>query len=157
MVDVIHDAKARTQLSEERCRLLLISIRKIIHQLNIQSKNMDKQFGLTGPQLIILQEIANSKKISITPLSKSVSLSQATVTVICRRLEKKGYLIRNRGEDDKRSVWVSLTEKGNEMLLNLPPLVQDIFADRFSNIQSWEKMMILSAFERVVELMSLNE
>lgn len=153
----MNNGRVSTQLSEERCRDLLTSIRKIIQLLDIQSKNMNKQFGVTGPQLIILQEIANAGKISITPLSKSVSLSQATVTVICRRLETKGYLIRKKGEDDKRSNWVSITEKGNEMLLALPPLIQGIFIDQFSKIENWEKIMILSAFERVAELMSVKK
>lgn len=146
-----------TQLNEKRCRDLLISLRKIIQAIDIHSRKLNKQFGLTGPQLIVLQEIANSGEISITPLSKLTSLRQATVTDICKRLETKGYLTRKRREDDKRSVSLILTKKGNEAINDLPPLLQETFTDRFSKIKNWEQMMILSAFERVVELMSADE
>lgn len=132
-------------------------MRKIIQAIDIHSRKLNKQFGLTGPQLIVLQEIANREEVSITPLSKATSLSQATITDICKRLESKGYLTRKKREDDKRSVSVALTQLGKEAIKNLPPLLQETFTNRFSKIENWEQMMILSAFERVVNLMSADE
>lgn len=146
-----------SNLNDERCRELLISLRKIIQAIDIHSRKLNKQFGLTGPQLIILQEIAKLGNVSITPLSKATSLRQATVTDICKRLEKKDYLIRTRRQDDKRSVSVALTEKGKEAIRELPPLLQSTFTDRFSKLENWEQLMILSSFERVVDLMSADE
>ncbi len=118
------------QLNEQRCRDLLVSMRKIIQAIDIHSRKLNKLFGLTGPQLIILQEIANLGEVSITPLSKITSLRQATITDICKRLETKGYVIRKRRDDDKRSVSVILTEKGNEVIKDLPPLLQETFTDQ---------------------------
>jgi DNA-binding MarR family transcriptional regulator len=144
-------------LNEERCRNLLISIRKIIQAIDIHSRQLNKNFGLTGPQLIILQEIDNHGQISITPLSKATSLRQATVTDITKRLELKGYIFRKKKEDDKRSVSLSLTEKGRAIIKDLPPLLQEKFTDSFSKIENWEQLMIMSAFERVVNLMAAEE
>lgn len=107
--------------------------------------------------MIILQEVAKLGDISITPLSKATSLRQATVTDICKRLEKKKYLVRTRRQDDKRSVSVALTEKGKDAIKELPPLLQETFTDRFAKLDNWEQLMILSAFERVVDLMSADE
>ena len=144
-------------LDEQRCRELLISLRKIIQAIDIHSRMLNKSFGLTGPQLIVLQEISKQDKISVTPLSKITSLSQATVTDITKRLEKKGYLVRIKREDDKRSVSLSLSEAGKEIINGLPPLLQKTFTHRFSQIKDWEQLMILSSFERVVSLMSAEE
>ncbi len=146
-----------TKISEQRCKELLVSIRKIIQAIDIHSKMLNKKFGLTGPQLIILHEIANHGQISITPLSKSTSLKQATVTDITKRLEAKGFISRKKREDDRRSVSLFLTDQGKYILEHLPPLLQERFADRFSNLENWEQMMILSSFERVVNLMAAEE
>lgn len=146
-----------SELNEQRCRELLISLRKIIQAIDIHSRTLNKSFGLTGPQLIILQEISKHGQISVTPLSRITSLSQATVTDITKRLEKKGYLFRKKKEDDKRAVSLSLSETGEEIMKDLPPLLQKTFTDRFSKIENWEQMMILSAFERVVSLMSAEK
>jgi DNA-binding MarR family transcriptional regulator len=145
------------RLDEQRCRDLLIALRKIIQAIDIHSRMLNKSFGLTGPQLIVLQEISKQDKISVTPLSKITSLSQATVTDITKRLEKKGYLLRRKREDDKRAVSLSLSEAGKEIIRELPPLLQKTFTQRFSKIKDWEQLMILSSFERVVSLMSAEE
>lgn len=143
--------------NEERCRELLISLRKIIQAIDIHSRTLNKHFGLTGPQLIVMQEIAACGHISITPLSKRTSLSQATVTDITKRLESKGYIARKKRDDDRRAVSLSLTREGEAVIQSLPPLLQEKFTERFSKVENWEQMMILSAFERVVSLMAAEE
>ena len=109
------------------------------------------------PCLQILHEISLKGPISITPLSKATSLSQATVTDITKRLETRGYISRKKREDDKRAVNIFLTDKGEEIIKDLPPLLQETFTDRFSKIEDWEQLMIMSAFERVVSLMAAEE
>ena len=148
---------AGTELSNIRCQNLLISIRKIIQAVDIHSRKLNKEFGLTGPQLIVLQEISNHGQISITPLSRATSLSQATVTDITKRLETRGYIARKKREDDRRAVSLFLTEKGEEIIENLPPLLQEKFTDRFADLEDWEQMMIMSAFERTVSLMAADK
>ncbi len=142
---------------QEKCRDLLISLRKIIQAIDIHSRMLNKKFGLTGPQLIVLQEISNHGSISITPLSKITSLSQATVTDITKRLEVKGYISRKKREDDKRAVSLCLTDQGEKVISDLPPLLQEKFTERFAKIETWEQLMILSSFQRVVSLMSAEE
>lgn len=148
---------SKRTISEDRCQSLLISIRKIIQAVDIHSRKLNKTFGLTGPQLIVLQEISVQGQISITPLSRATSLSQATVTDITKRLESRGYIARKKREDDRRAVSIFLTEKGEEIIKDLPPLLQETFTDQFSNLENWEQMMIMSAFERVVSLMAAQE
>lgn len=145
------------KLDQERCREILVSLRKITQAIDIHSRMLNKKFGLTGPQLILLQEISNHGHISITPLSKITSLSQATITDITKRLVAKGYVLREKREDDRRSVRLSLTEAGEKVLENLPPLLQEKFTARFSKLENWEQLMILSAFDRVVQMMSAEE
>lgn len=143
--------------NQERCQNLLISIRKIIQAIDIQSSKLNRQYGLTGPQLIVLHGISHHGKISITPLSKASNLSQATTTVIVKRLEEKGYIVRKKREDDKRSVSLFLTDNGKEVVKTHPPLLQEEFAERFAKIENWEQLMIMAAFERVVRLMSAQK
>jgi len=140
--------------NDERCRNLLIALRKMIQAIDRHSTNLKKKFGLTGPQLILLQSISAHNKISVTQLSKNVSLSQATVTDITKRLESRNYITRARDIDDKRKTNIALTENGKSILNTVPPLLQEQFTERFSKLESWEQLMIESSFERVVSMMS---
>ena len=144
-------------INDERCRNLLIALRKIIQAIDQHSISLKKQFGLTGPQLIILQSVLTNDLLSVTQLSKNVSLSQATVTDITKRLEKKEYITRKRSLTDKRKTNIALTEKGQMILKEVPPFLQEQFTDRFSKLENWKHMMIESSFERVVSMMSAED
>ncbi len=146
-----------SEISDQRCTELMVSLRKIIQAIDIHSRTLNKDFGLTGPQIVVLQEIARNGGIGVTRLARSTSLSQATITDITQRLEKKGYIQRRKTEDDRRGVTLSLSDQGWKIMEDLPPLLQKTFTDRFSEIENWEQMMILSAFERVVNLMSADD
>ena len=143
-----------SNINDERCKNFLIALRKIIQAIDRHSTKLKKKFGLTGPQLILLQSISAHGKISVTQLSKNISLSQATVTDITKRLENKDYITRTRDIDDRRKTNIALTKNGKAILNTVPPLLQEQFTERFSKLESWEQLMIESSFERIVSMMS---
>lgn len=116
---------------------VLIALRKIIQAIDLNSKRLVKQVGLTGPQLVILHYISSTKEISVGDVAKNVSLSQGTVTGILERMEKRGLVIRKRSSHDKRRVMVSITEPGKELLAKAPPCDAGKF---FKEIQQDRKL-----------------
>ena len=132
---------------------VLISLRKIIQSIALNSRSLVKRVGLTGPQLTILQEVSNSGEVSVGEVAKAISLSQGTVTGIIERLEKRGLVIRRRSESDRRRVLVQTTAAGQQLLDMAPPLMQEMFVERFNNLQEWEQTMILSSLQRLVTIM----
>jgi DNA-binding MarR family transcriptional regulator len=136
---------------------VLIALRQIIRSIDIRSKRLVKQFGLTGPQLIILQEIARTEEITASELAKAISLSQATVTGILERLEKRDLITRRRSNSDRRRVKVSPTAAGRQLLEAAPPLMQESFVDQFDCLLNWEQHMILSSLQRLVTMMDAKQ
>ena len=141
------------QVSSIRCRELLVLLRKITQAVDLHSKYLNKNFGLTGPQLILLQELSNGE-MTVSELARRISLSQGTVTEILHRLEKKDLIIKRRGNRDKRRVLISLSEKCTDLLALAPPPLQETFTKYFSQIEEWEQLMILSSMNRIVKMMS---
>ena len=135
---------------------VLIALRQIIRSIDIRSKRLVKQFGLTGPQLIILQEIARAGEITASELAKAISLSQATVTGILE-LEKRTLITRRRSNSDRRRVKVSVTPNGRQLLGAAPPLMQESFLEEFDRLQNWEQHMILSTLQRLVAMMDAKQ
>ncbi|PID39245.1 MAG: MarR family transcriptional regulator [Proteobacteria bacterium] len=131
----------------------MIALRKIIQAIDMNSKKLVKRVGLTGPQLVILHEISGTGEITAGEIAQAVSLSQATVTGILERMEKRGLLTRRRNEHDKRRVMVKITATGKQILENAPPLMQEAFVETFSSLPDWEQNMIVSALQRLVSIM----
>lgn len=133
---------------------VLVSLRQIIRAIDLHSKKLERDSGLTGPQLLIMQLIGSHGEITSSVIAREVSLSQATVTSILDRLERKGLLQRIRSTADKRKVIVSLTDEGESSLEAAPALLQDSFIRAFNLLEDWEQSLILSSLQRVSDMMN---
>lgn len=136
---------------------LFASIRKIIRAVDLHSKVLLKKYGLTGPQLMILQQIDKSNELIVTEIAKKISLSQATVTTILDRLEQQGFIARKRGQSDKRKVYIEASEKTKDILAGKPSLLQADFIERFTRLKDWEQTLLLSSLQRIASMMEADE
>lgn len=136
---------------------ILISIRRITRAIDLQSKQLVKQTGLTAPQLIIMQTLRKEGRVSPSAVAKSVSLSQATVTSILDRLEKAELVRRERSSEDKRNIFACLTSAGLSKLEEAPELLQSGFLRQYRKLENWERAMIISAFQRVAAMMDADD
>ncbi len=144
-----------TEINQEE--QVLINLRQIIRATDLYSRRLNKEVGLTAPQLLILQAIQNLGAVSISRLSQEVSLAQATVTSIIDRLEGRKLVARHRSTQDRRVVHATLTEEGQGKVKEAPTPLQDTFSKRFAAIEDWEKSMIVAALQRVATMMNAEE
>jgi DNA-binding MarR family transcriptional regulator len=145
------------QNSDNVSDLVLAALRKIMRSIDLHSKSLVKRFGLTSPQLIVLREVNANGQVTAGEIARAVSLSQATITGIFERLEKRGLITRKRSRNDRRRILVQPTLEATRRLAGAPPLMQESFVDAFDELQDWEKSMILSSLHRLVSLMDAQE
>jgi len=141
----------------EKHEELLTSIRKVIRAIDLHSKQLNKSSGLTGPQLLIMQEIARVKGVTASQIAKQINLSAATVTNILDRLENKGLINRVRSSEDKRRVSLFLSEKGRNSLIDAPQPLQEHFIQNFCGLADWEQSLLLSSMQRIANMMDATE
>lgn len=132
---------------------VLVALRRVIRATDLHSKHLAKTIGLTAPQILSLQTIRNNGEITIRELSEKMSLSQATVTTILDRLEKREFVYRERSKEDKRKVHAYLTEKATAMLKEAPIPLQEQFSRQFNDLKDWEQKMIIASLQRVAHMM----
>lgn len=138
-------------------KYVLASLRRIIRAIDLHSRDLVQKYGLTGPQLVVLKELVESSPQTVSRLASAVSLSQATVTGILDRLERKRMIERVRDSNDKRRVIVSPTAAAEEALAGSPPLLQEHFTRAFDRLPEWEQTQILSSLQRIVALMEADD
>lgn len=141
----------------EKYEELLISLRKIIRSIDLHSKKLNKESGMTGPQLLVLQEADKLEGITAKQISDSVNLSQGTVTTILDRLEGRDLIKRVRSQEDRRRVAIHLTEQGKALLDRAPKPLQGHFIERFQALEEWEQNLLLSSFSRVAKMMDASD
>lgn len=132
---------------------VLVSLRRVIRATDLHSKHLSKTTGLTAPQILLLQSIRDRGQVTIGELANEINLSQATVTTILDRLEKRKLVYRERSEQDKRKVHAYLTDSGTEKLKAAPMPLQEHFTRQFGDLQNWEQTMIIASLQRVAQMM----
>lgn len=132
---------------------MLLALRRIIRAIDLHSRSLIQQCGLTGPQLVVLQSLSELGRVSVGELATTVSLGQATMTGILTRLEKRGLVERRRSAEDKRRMMVETTPAGVGVLREAPPLLQESFLRQFDGLEDWEQSLIISSLQRVVAMM----
>jgi DNA-binding MarR family transcriptional regulator len=132
---------------------VLISLRRVTRAIDLHSKHLMKTAGLTAPQMLILQTLRDQGDAIISDVANHINLSQATVTSILDRLEKRGLVMRERSQQDKRKVYACLTDAGSELIRNAPMPLQEYVSRQFSDLQDWEQTHIISALQRVAHMM----
>jgi DNA-binding MarR family transcriptional regulator len=100
-----------------------------------------------------LQTIKAKGKVTAGELAQEMSLSQATVTSILDRMEARKYVTRKKSTEDKRKVFIRLTDIGKVSIRNAPVPLQESFVKQFKNLQDWEQNMIIASLQRVAFMM----
>jgi len=142
---------------ENRSETALIAMRQILRATELSSRKLAGQSGLTPSQLIILQLIGRLEHVMPSQLAREASLTQATVTALIDKLERRNMVTRRKDDEDKRRVIVELTDLGQQTLSHAPDLLQDQFTARFDKLKPWEQSMLISALEKVASLLDAEE
>lgn len=132
---------------------LILSLRQVNREVDLHSKQLNKQFGLTGPQLLVIKKIVELKGPMAKMVAQAVNLSPATVTTIIDRLEVNKLVQRKRSDYDKRRVELFVTDKGASLLLQVPQLLPAAFIIQFQALEPWEQNQLLSSVLRIVAMM----
>jgi len=132
-------------------------LRRIIKSLQNYSQNVYSHFGITGPQLWVLKTIYQNGSLPLGELSKRMYLHPSTLTAAVDRLEKKGYVLRNRVEKDRRVINVQLTPKGNRLAKRAPKPIQGKMIYGLRKLKKYEISLIHRSVEKLVEIMEAEK
>lgn len=132
---------------------ILVALRQIIRAVDLHSRQLVDRAGLTGPQLVLLRAAVRLQKPSAGELARAIHLSQATVTGILDRLEKRGLIERVRSGRDRRSIFVQITPQGEAQLRAAPSGLQEQFLQELGRLEHWEQTNILATLQRIVSMM----
>lgn len=141
----------------DKSEKILILIRKMTRAIDLHSKQLVKQFGLTGPQMLLIKIIINENGVSSSQLASIANLSHPTVTSILDRLAQKGYVTREKDESDRRKVIVYATQKSQDILAKKPLLLQEDFVNQFCLLKDWEQSQLIYSLERISDMMSAQD
>ena len=135
----------------------LIALRQIQRRTEQASKKLAAQARLTPSQLLVMQILAERGKVSAGEVSDLTQLKHATITSLVDKLVARGLATRQRCQEDRRRVWLTLLPEGENATTAAPDLLQDIFQTRFESLPDWHQSMLVSSLEKLAALLDAEE
>lgn len=138
---------------------ILIKIRKIVRSINLESKKIQKEHGVSIPQVLCLSFLHKSPNFQATQgkIKKFLNLNSSTVSGIIYRLEKKGFIARLPKTGDKRIVNIALTSSGDELLKKIPPLLHEKLAEKLNKMESNQLKSLEESLDTLINILNLQE
>ena len=138
---------------------IIVNIRKIVRSLNLESKSIQKEFGLSITQLMCLGHLQSSPNYQSThkELMDLLSLNSSTITGIINRLEKRAYIARMRKTGDRRLTYITLTASGIKLLEETPNILHDRLAKRLEALSASDQSMVNRALEIIISATQITK
>jgi DNA-binding MarR family transcriptional regulator len=111
------------------------------------------QWGLSQGRFVILMALRRAPHATSTPadLAAHASVTRATITGLLDGLEKDGFVERTSRSDDRRSVDVRLTKKGQNLLERVLPEHYERIGSLMSTLSKQEKKQLTFLLGKVRE------
>jgi DNA-binding MarR family transcriptional regulator len=129
------------------------SLRRIFKAIHDYYREVSDRFGITGPQLWALKTLSQNETLSQGQLSEKMYLHPSTITALVDRLERKGYVQRDRNLKDRRVVKVRLTTEGKALVKKAPNPIQGKMIYGLRNLKNEELISIYESVQKLVAMM----
>ena len=149
----LDDKTTAAQQSEQRSKSIILALRKIMQQMDYHSRRLNKCYGLTVPQIVCLYEIYENGRMTISALSKKIYLSMSTIVGVIDRLEEKQFVYRTRDIQDRRIIYIDITEKGKEFVSAAPYLLHNRLNDNLQILTVEEQITLANSINLLVDLL----
>ena len=134
-------------MTEER---LLIDLLKKLKDLGTGQPPAAK-LGLSPSQVNIIDRIQDKGELSVIKLSAILDLSAPTVSVAVRKMEEKGYIVKNTDNPDGRVTNLELTEKAEKLYRNIEEYRLNKVRRLLSNLEPEEQKLFLLLLGKAVK------
>ena len=105
--------------------------------------------NITNNDMHVIEAIGIGEPKNMSAIARELSVTVGTLTIAMNSLVKKGYVTRQRGKEDRRVVYISLSEKGKEAYEEHARFHQEMIAGAVSGLSENEIEVLIKALTKL--------
>lgn len=98
--------------SYETLNEVLVNLFRDVMDIEQQAIITQEFKDITNNDMHVIEAIGIGEAKNMSAIARELSVTVGTLTIAMNSLVKKGYVIRERGQEDRRVVYISLSDKG---------------------------------------------
>ena len=106
---------------------------------------------ITNNDMHVIEAIGTGAPKNMSSIARELSVTVGTLTIAMNSLVKKGYVVRERGQEDRRVVYISLSDRGRKAFEHHARFHREMIESLTSDLSEDEMQTLVKA------LMKLNQ
>jgi MarR family transcriptional regulator, organic hydroperoxide resistance regulator len=136
---------------------VLKKFRVIYGSVRQHFREVEKNCGVTGSQLWILQEVAKNPDIGISELSDRLSIHQSTGSQLVEKLVARGFIIKERSKEDQRRVGLRLSAEAAKTLKNAPGPAEGLLPEALNALSESSLLALENSLLEVIGQLRIRD
>ncbi|QKY71051.1 MarR family winged helix-turn-helix transcriptional regulator [Lentibacillus sp. CBA3610] len=111
-------------------------------------KDIDR-YNMKTTDFAVLEALYHKGNLTVKQISEAVLINTGSMTYVIDKLEAKDLLERQHCSEDRRVVYIHITEKGKQLMDDIFPQHQEAIEEIFQNITDKEKEKVIDILKRI--------
>ncbi|MDP4029065.1 MAG: MarR family winged helix-turn-helix transcriptional regulator [Gallionella sp.] len=120
-------------------------------------REIERICGVTGSQLWVMQEVANTPGIGISELAERLSIHQSTCSQLVEKLVARKLISKERSKEDQRRVGLRLTEEAARLIKSAPGPAEGVLPEALSALSADTIRSLDAALEKVIQQLQIRD
>lgn len=112
--------------------------------MRVMSAEMRQSYSGMLPGHIALLGMLRYRTHTLSDLADRLAVSPPTMSNTISALEERGWVLRRRAEDDRRLVWIEITNAGSEVLDQVNSAVELRLTELLSNLSDEDSEILVN-------------
>ena len=146
------------KISKNQLSLQVLKKFRIIYgSVRQQFREIEQTCGVTGSQMWILQEVANTPGIGVSELADRLSIHQSTGSQLVEKLVGRGFISKERSKEDQRRVGLQLTKEASRLLKSAPGPAEGILPEALQTLPEASLLALDNALIEVIGQLRISD
>jgi len=116
----------------------------------------EKCKNLSISELHLIEKIGTESAVTVTQIAEKLNITLPSVTAAINKLCLKGYVKKERSHEDRRTVWVTLTDAGREVEAIHEKFHKELVTSIAANFDDSEKETLLDMVRKLDDFFKMT-
>lgn len=130
---------------------VLKKFRVIYGSVRQHFRDVEQTCGVSGSQLWVMQEVANTHGIGVSELAQRLSIHQSTCSQLVEKLVARQLILKQRSKEDQRRVGLYITGAAAKLLEVAPGPSEGVLPEALGALSIDTMLSLDLALEKVIQ------
>lgn len=122
-----------------------------IHRMFHDTLHKKGGLPLSMPQGMTIMFIGHNESTVLKDIAQKFNITNASASVMIKKLEKQGLLCREENKEDKRSVILKVTKEGKMLMAKVKAQMLEAVLPLFEDIEDFEADELVRIFKKITD------